>query len=65
MIIFFNQINGEIPSNCVIGQNTINPRDLCYQCSKDGSYFLSVKLRSRDFRDESCCTEKKYYCVKK
>ena len=32
----------------------MNPRDLCYQCSKDGAEFLFGKLRLRDFRDELC-----------
>ena len=46
-IHFFNQINGEIPGSGVIYEETINPRDLCYQFSKDGPDFLFGKLKIR------------------
>ena len=34
------------------GQEKINPRDSCYQCSKNIPEFLFVNLRVRDYRDE-------------
>ena len=37
---FLNQNNREITKSGVIDQQTINPQYLCYQCSKDGQYFL-------------------------
>ena len=49
---FLNKINGKITSSGVIDQETINPHGLCYQCSKDGLYFLFGKLRIRYSRDE-------------
>ena len=33
---------------------TINPHDLCYQCSKHYPEFLFRKLRIRDCKDKPC-----------
>ena len=49
--IKLHQINGNIPSTVIIDQQTINPHDLCSQCSKDGTGFLFGKSRIRDCRD--------------
>ena len=38
-VYFLNQMNGNITRSDVIYQQTINPHDLCYQCSKDGPDF--------------------------
>ena len=54
MTSFKNQINEKIPRSGVIDQQTINPHDLCYQCSKDTPEFLSGKLIIRDCIDEPC-----------
>ena len=43
----FNQNNGEIPRSGVIDPETINPRDLCYQCSKHGPDYYSVNYGLR------------------
>ena len=51
-------MNVKIPSSGVIDQETINPHDLCYQCSKYGPDFLFGKLRMIDFRYETCFTSK-------
>ena len=48
--LFLNQINGNIPRSGVIYQETINPRYLFYQCSKDGPNFLFGTLSTRDYR---------------
>ena len=39
---FSNQINGKIPGSGVVDPETINPHDLCYQCSKPGPDFYLV-----------------------
>ena len=49
---FLNQINGEIPRNGVIGPETINPHDFCYQFSKHGPDCLFGKLRIKDYNYE-------------
>ena len=49
---FLNKFNGNIPRSGVTDQETINARDLCYQCSKDGPNFLFGKLRIRYSRKE-------------
>ena len=49
---FKNRINGGIPRSGVIDPETINPHDLCYQCSKHGTYFLLGKWKIKDFNDE-------------
>ena len=36
---FLNHISGEIPRSVVIDLETINPHELCYQCSKHGPDF--------------------------
>ena len=41
---FKNQNNGKIPSSSVIYQQTMNSRDLCYQCSKHDPDFYLVNL---------------------
>ena len=48
-VYFLNQNNEKIPKSGVIYQQKINPRDLCYQCSKDVTDFLFGKLRIRDY----------------
>ena len=58
-----NQINGKILRNGAIYQKIINPRDLCYQCSKDGPDFLFGKLIIRDSRYEPCFTAKNIIMV--
>ena len=45
----------------VIDQETINPHDLCNQCSKYGPEFLFGKSRIRYSRDEPCFPEKNIY----
>ena len=45
-------MNGKITRNDVIYQKTVNPHDLCYQCSKYGPEYLFGKLRIRDCRDK-------------
>ena len=42
----------------VIYQQTINPHDLFYQCSKDGPEFLFGKLSIRGYRDDPYFTAK-------
>ena len=54
---FSNQINGKIPGSGVVDPETINPHDLCYQCSKYGPNLLFVKLRIKDFNDEPHLTK--------
>ena len=49
---FKNQTNGKIPRSGVIDPVTINPYDLCYQCSKHVPDYLFGKLRIKDFNDE-------------
>ena len=49
MYIFKNQTNEKIPRIDLIDIETINPHDLCYQCSKHGADFLFGKLRIKDF----------------
>ena len=53
-----NQNNGEIPSSGVIDPETINPHDLCNQCSKHRTDCLFGKLRIRGFNDEPHFTPK-------
>ena len=52
IIINLDQINGKIPRNGVIDQKTINPCDLCYQCSKDVPEFFFGEFSIRDCIDE-------------
>ena len=52
-VCFVNKSNGNTRMSGVIDQQTINPHDLCYKCSKDTPESLFVKFRKRDFRDES------------
>ena len=42
----------------LIDSETIYPRDLCYQCSKQDPDFLFGKLRIKDFNDEPHFTER-------
>ena len=64
-MLIFNKITGEIPRSGAIGQQTINPHDLFYQCSKDSQDFLFGKLRVVDYRDEShLLQEETFYHVK-
>ena len=57
-MLFFLQINGKIPRSGVINQETINPHDLCYQCSKYGPDVLFCKLRIRSSRYDPCLPSK-------
>ena len=58
MISFKNQINEKIPRSGVIDQETINPHDLCYQCSKYGPDLLFGKSRIRNSIDKPHFTAK-------
>ena len=58
---FLNQINGNIPRSGLIDQQTINPCDLFYQCSKDGPDFLFGKFGIGDSRYEAHILEKETY----
>ena len=49
---FLYHINGEIISNGLIDQKTINPHDFCYHCSKYGPACFFENLRISNFRYE-------------
>ena len=53
-----NPINGEILMSGIIDPETINPHDLCYQCSKHGPDCLFCRLMIKDFNDEPNFTER-------
>ena len=62
---FNNQLKGNIPISSVVDQQTINPHNLFYQCSKYSPEFLFGKLRIRGSRYEPCFPPKRnYYHVK-
>ena len=48
-MFILNQNNWEISGSGVIGQETINPHDLCSKFPKDGPDFLFGELRIRYF----------------
>ena len=49
---FNNQLKVNIPISSVVDQQTINPHNLFYQCSKYSPDFLFSKSRIRDYRNE-------------
>ena len=49
---FSNQIIGKITRSGLIGPETINPREFCYQISKHGPDCFFGKLWIKDFNDE-------------